>query len=244
MNPTSLVRWHPRFLQAAASSILLILASVIGAPAVAAAPRTGEESAAEQQFLSLANSARSQSALAPLAGSSGWQGHARDHSDEMAASNSIFHDSNLSNEAASLGCWTKVGENVGRGPSVGAIHNGLMNSPTHRANILGDFDALGVGVKISAEGTVYVTQRFLKSCGAPAPAPAPALLAPPPAPAPPAPVPVAAPVPATKPAPVAPKAAVASNRPTVAAPASTPLEPSKSVKQEQHGGSFIFDIGI
>ena len=220
MNPTSSVRWRPRFLQAAASSILLLLVSVIGAPALAAAPRTGAESAAEQEFLSLANSARSQSALAALAGSSGWQGHARDHSDEMAASNSIFHDSNLSNEAATLGCWTKVGENVGRGPSVGAIHNGLMNSPTHRANILGDFDALGVGVKISAEGTVYVTQRFLKSCGAPAPAPA------------------------AKSAPVAPKPPAASNRSTVAAPASTPLEPSKSVKQEQHGGSFIFDIGI
>lgn len=224
MNPTFLVRWHPRFVQTAAFLILLVLVSVIGVPAVAAAPRTGAESAAEQQFLSLANSARSPSGLAPLAGSSGWQVHARDHSDEMAASNSIFHDSNLSGEAATIGCWTKVGENVGRGPSAGEIHNGLMNSPTHRANIVGDFDALGVGVKISAEGTVYVTQRFLKSCGAPAPAPAPA--------------------PAAKSVPVAPTAPVASNRTTVAAPASTPLEPSRSVQREQHGGRFIFDFGI
>lgn len=68
-------------------------------------------------------------------------GHARNHSAEMAASGSIYHDSNLGSEANSAGCWVKVGENVGRGPNAGVIHSALMNSPSHRANILGDFDA-------------------------------------------------------------------------------------------------------
>jgi hypothetical protein len=148
----------------------------------------------------------------------------------MARSGSIYHDSNLAAEAAGLGCWARVGENVGAGRSVDAIHNALMSSPTHRSNILGDFDALGVGVELSAQGELYVTQRFLNTCGGAPPA-------------------AAAPAPAVKPAP---RAAANGPRPpipvgtsskvsTAAAPAPPPLEPSRGVERERSGGILVFD---
>jgi uncharacterized protein YkwD len=184
---------------AAAAALTLLLLS--GTPAAAAEPRTGEEAFAEQQFLSMANSSRSQASLGPLSPSGAWLEPARDHSEQMSVTNSIFHDPNLSAEAASIGCWKRVGENVGRGFSIDAIHTALMNSPTHRANVLGDFDELGVGVEIAPDGMIYVTQRFLKRCStapiAVAPAPAPVVQAPA-APAP-GPVKVAAPAPAAAP---------------------------------------------
>lgn len=173
-RPQSLLRF------AAAAALTFFLLS--GTPAAAAEARTGEEASAEQQILSMANSSRSQAGLGPLSASGGWVGPARDHSEQMSVTNSIFHDPNLSGEAASIGCWKRVGENVGRGFSVDAIHSALMNSPTHRANILGDFDELGVGVEIAPDGMIYMTQRFLKSCSsapvAAAPAPDPVVQAP------------------------------------------------------------------
>lgn len=201
-------------------ALVALLTLTPAGAASAAAPRTAAESAAEQEFTVLANSARGQAGLSGFTETAGWRGHARDHSDDMAASNSIFHDGNLGAEAATLDCWVKVGENVGRGPSAGAIHNGLMNSPTHRANILGEFDGLAVGVKISAEGTVYVTQRFLKSCAAPAAPPAPASVGSVPAP---------------------------TLKSTAAAPAPAPVEPAarvERVEREQRLGGVSFDIGI
>lgn len=149
---------------AAAAALTFLLLS--GTPAAAAQPRTGEEAFAESQFLSMTNASRSQAGLGSLSESGRWLEPARDHSEQMSVTHSIFHDPNLSGEAASIGCWKRVGENVGRGFSIDAIHAALMNSPTHRANILGDFDELGVGVEIAPDGMIYVTQRFLKSCSA------------------------------------------------------------------------------
>ena len=191
----------------AAALTLILLA---GGSAEAAEPRSGEESSAEQQLLTLANFSRDKAGMGRLSESSAWVGPARDHSEQMSDTNSIFHDPNLSGEAASIGCWKRVGENVGRGFSVDAIHTALMNSPTHRANLLGDFDALGVGVEIAPDGMIYMTQRFLKTCSAPA------LVDPVAAPVP---VPAAAPRPlkTADPAPAAP-APVAPTRPAAGFP--------------------------
>lgn len=77
--------------------------------------------------------------------------------------------------------WEQIGENVGYGYSVGSLHNAFMNSPTHRANVLGDYDYVGVGSVIDgADGRIYVTFNFLRAnlnadvIGVPAPGPAPA----------------------------------------------------------------------
>jgi uncharacterized protein YkwD len=57
--------------------------------------------------------------------------------------------------------WTKLGENVGKGPSIDAIQRGFMGSPAHRANVLDpSFNWIGTGVATAADGTVYVVQVF------------------------------------------------------------------------------------
>src|SRR5690606_7238708 len=63
-------------------------------------------------------------------------------------------------DGAPPGC-RKLGENVGRGPSIEAVHNGFMGSPAHRANILDPvFTGVGTGVAVAADGSVYVVEVF------------------------------------------------------------------------------------
>ena len=57
--------------------------------------------------------------------------------------------------------WRKLGENVGRGPSLESVHNGFLRSPAHRANLLdGSWTQMGTGVAVAADGMVYVVQVF------------------------------------------------------------------------------------
>lgn len=58
--------------------------------------------------------------------------------------------------------WAKLGEDVGRGTTLEAIHDALMASPSQRANILDpSFDALGVGVVWTGQ-TFYIAQEFMQ----------------------------------------------------------------------------------
>ena len=75
----------------------------------------------------------------------------------MADAGSIFH--------SCLDCgrrrsYSTMAENVGVGGSLSAVHNALMASDGHRANILGpDFQRVGVGV-VRRDGRVWVTEVF------------------------------------------------------------------------------------
>jgi uncharacterized protein YkwD len=53
-----------------------------------------------------------------------------------------------------------VGENVGMGGSLRRIHRMMMRSGGHRHNLLGNFDAVGVGV-VKRGGRFWVTEIFL-----------------------------------------------------------------------------------
>ena len=146
----------------------------------------------ESAFVTAANDARAAQGLPALAVAGDLTSAARAHSGVMGNSANLHHNPNL---GSSVGGWQKLGENVGRGPSVGAIHRALMDSPSHRANILGgDWTQIGVGVVV-VDGQVWVTQMFRQPVGASAPAPKPQQE---PAPAP---EPAASPEPAPEPAP-------------------------------------------
>jgi uncharacterized protein YkwD len=70
----------------------------------------------------------------------------------------LVHATNL--DAGLSGNWSKLGENLGRGRDVLSIHQALMASPTHRANILDTgFTQIGVAVIRTDAGLVMV-QRF------------------------------------------------------------------------------------
>jgi hypothetical protein len=105
----------------------------------------------------------------------------------MIAAGDIFHSSSAELSAAAGTGWSKVGENVGRGGSPGSLHTAFMNSSGHAANILGDYNYVGVGTGSAADGTLFVTVVFMKK-GETAPPttaapPPPDTTAPPPPPA-------------------------------------------------------------
>lgn len=89
---------------------------------------------------------------------------ARNHSARMAGANGIFHNGNLAGEVS--GGWAGLAENVGVGPNTDEVHNAFMNSPGHKANILGGYDKVGVGV-VESGGLVFITQVFWKSADQP-----------------------------------------------------------------------------
>jgi hypothetical protein len=110
----------------------------------------------------------------------------------MALFGTLVHDHSYQTELAAMDPqWQALGENVGYGPSAGSIESAFMASPEHRANILGNYTQIGVGVAVASDGSLYIDElyRLPWSTAAPAPAPAPAA---PPATAPRASAPIAA----------------------------------------------------
>jgi uncharacterized protein YkwD len=135
--------------------------SASASPAVAAAPAVSV-SEAEQQFLAMLNQTRSGEGLAPLSlnGSLSTQGRA--WSEEMRRTNQLAHDPNTAAETSQVvPDWQRVGENVGVGYSVSTLHQAFWDSPGHRANMLGSFNQVGVGVVIEGNGKIWVTFRFV-----------------------------------------------------------------------------------
>jgi hypothetical protein len=122
----------------------------------------------ESEFVSLINQSRSASGLAPLSVHNDLVIGARNHTAKMIPTGSIFHSTSAELSAVTTG-WSVLGENVGKGPNPSVLHKAFMESPSHKANILGGFDRVGVGVGHDAEGRVYVTVIFMKSVAAPAP---------------------------------------------------------------------------
>jgi hypothetical protein len=170
-----------------------------------------------QTFVDQINAERAAAGMGPLAvhpqltsGAQGWAQH-------MAQTGNLTHDANIAGTATG---WTKLGENVGTGGSVGQIQGAFMNSAQHSTNILDPtFTHVGVGVVVDINGQIWVTQRFMRAAGAPAPPP-PAVT---PAPAPAAPQPAPAPTP--RPRATTPATAPASTSTSTTAPAPPPPPP-------------------
>jgi hypothetical protein len=81
----------------------------------------------------------------------------------MMAAGRIYHTGNLAGVASG---WEALAENVGAGPSVDSLHSAFMNSAGHRANILGDYNYVGVGAASDGD-LLWVTVIFMRK-GAPA----------------------------------------------------------------------------
>lgn len=150
--------------------LLVLSASVVGSAAVSqAVPYEGllnperilnvlQVASVENCFTSRLNAERA----VPLTTRADLVALARKHSGRMASSSSIYHNSRLADEAPPD--WQSLGENVGVGPECSEIHQAFMNSPTHRKNILDtDFNLIGVGVVITQDGSIYVTEVFMQS---------------------------------------------------------------------------------
>jgi uncharacterized protein YkwD len=121
---------------------------------------------AEQQMLDLVNMERSRAGLQPLVADDHLRDVARAHSLEMFQMDYFSHTSPTAGtpfdrmHAAGIQ-FLVAGENLAYAPNVQVAHQGLMNSPGHRANILRpEFGRVGIGVIRSlAQGSMF-TQDF------------------------------------------------------------------------------------
>jgi hypothetical protein len=207
---------------------LLLVLGLVGCAWLLLSDGASAQGGEEACFTSRANGARAAAGLPAMSTNDQLVQVARQHSQEMASSGTIFHNPQLASQVTTG--WKLLGENVGVGPACDSVHEAFMDSPAHRKNILEPkFDAVGMGVVISGN-TIYVTEAFMQTKAAPAPAP-PAPPPPPkpsPSPRPPAapkpapPQPVPPPSPQPSPAPPAPSVSVQAGQTAQPSPTSTP----------------------
>ncbi len=155
MNTTSdigrLRSVHARMLMVA----LALAVSVIGLPDQAIADPADDASV----VVGLLNETRWAAAIGGLTPDRELQIIANRQANRMAEAGAIFHSDNLGDEL-SWGWWA-WSENVGRGWSVGGLHNAFMNSSYHSSNILNSsYNYVGVGVAYGWDGRIYVAQVF------------------------------------------------------------------------------------
>jgi uncharacterized protein YkwD len=114
----------------------------------------------QQAVLDQINAQRAQSGLSGLLPSPDAMNKAQAWADQLARNGRLSHSTLSSGMPEG---WTKLGENVGRGPSIDAVFQGFLQSPAHRANLVdAAYNWGGTGVAVAADGTVYVVQVFAR----------------------------------------------------------------------------------
>ncbi len=158
----------------AAASLALFATS---SPGVAQSARCGEPSAASQlasaeeeaRLVALSNQTRTERNLPPLAVDGELTDRARSWSERMAREGVLSH-SDL--DAGTTSTAPAAAENVGCDESVESLHQSLVASPSHYANLVEPaFTHVGVGLARATDGMLYTTQVFMTSTGADSPAP-------------------------------------------------------------------------
>lgn len=167
--------------------LVALVAALVSLVGPGAAPARADDVDDEWAFVRLINESRAEQGLAPLTHYGPMRDIARAQSIRMGQQNRLYHNPNLRDEVqARVPDWQRAGENVGQGWEVDGLHRAFMNSAAHRANILGDYNYVGIGV-VRAGGYTWVTEVFLKAPGG---KPSLQATAPTPPPPPPPPVPV------------------------------------------------------
>lgn len=160
--------------------VLVVTATVTWLGTAAAhASTSAPDPSSEASFVSHTNAERTGQGLAALTVAGDLVTDARQHAEAMAAQQRVFDDPNL---GADVQGWSAVAENSGEGPSVDSVEQAFMASPPHRANILGPYSQIGVGV-VWTGSTLWVAEIF-RQPAAPPPAPAAPRPSPPPTSAP------------------------------------------------------------
>lgn len=144
----------------ALAATLGVVVALLGSASAALASPTEEA-----EFVALINQSRAEAGLAPLTSYEDLADDARRHTADMIDAGTIFHSTSAQLSSYTTG-WSLLGENVGMGPNPSLLHVAFMNSPTHRSNILGPYDRVGVGAERSPNGTLFVTVLFMQTSGA------------------------------------------------------------------------------
>jgi uncharacterized protein YkwD len=122
----------------------------------------------ERELFAAADRARKAQGLPSLKWDEALATAARKHAEQMASHGSAAHqfpgEPSLPGRASQAGArFVWLAENVDQGPSVTSLHESLMKSPLHRANILDrDMDSVGIGIAVR-NGQLFVVEDFLKA---------------------------------------------------------------------------------
>jgi uncharacterized protein YkwD len=117
-------------------------------------------SGAAGQLVGLINGVRAGLGLAPYAVDPELAANAERWARSMAAAAKMSHQGDLSVGLSAP--WVRLGENVGVGLDVQVVHNALVASPGHYANLADPaFGFVGVGV-VESGGTLYVAEEFMQ----------------------------------------------------------------------------------
>ena len=148
----------------------LIAAILISASAVfvvaTSQGASASDPAAEADFVGRINSLRASQGAGSLQVHSVLTAKAQAWAAHMAATGCLCH-SNLT-DGVNVG-WRKLGENVGRGPSVASLQSAFIGSPEHLANMLDRrFQWVGIGVAYGG-GQMWVAEVFMDGDGPPVP---------------------------------------------------------------------------
>ncbi|MDO8498322.1 MAG: CvpA family protein [bacterium] len=120
---------------------------------------------AENSMITMVNKERTSRGLPALTFDARLRAIARPHSADMFTRGYFAHNSpegeDVADRAKVAGInYLVIGENLAFAPSLELAHQGLMNSPGHRANILSeDYHKIGIGIAVSGYG-LMITQNF------------------------------------------------------------------------------------
>jgi uncharacterized protein YkwD len=131
------------------------------------AQSTVNAAAIEQSVFQQINSYRGSQNLPVLLRNSASDNQARIHSQNMASGRVPFGHSGFKERVKAIGIpYISAGENVAYNkgysdPATQAV-KGWLQSSGHLANIKGNYNLTGIGVAVSPDGRVYLTQIFLR----------------------------------------------------------------------------------
>ena len=135
--------------------VALVVATVLAAgmsPAVAA-------SSDEMRLLALTNQLRAANGLPALTINEQVTSAAQRWASTLADRGVISHNASLPGQVTG---WKDLGENVGVGGTVDAVHDGFVASPTHRANIMDPaFTEVGFGI-VRPDARIFVVVVFMQ----------------------------------------------------------------------------------
>jgi len=138
-----------------AGATAAVPAAVVPFPTTAV---TGGDERAVVDFATLVNALRASNGAARLTPDPDLAASAAAQVAAMMAAGDLFHQ-DLQDELDRG--WSVAGENVGFGPGVTAVHNALVGSPGHFANLVNArFTHVGIAVRTDGNGRLWVAQVF------------------------------------------------------------------------------------
>lgn len=148
------------------SCVLLALAG----PRIVEAQQGGRvpQPAKAEQLFALANQTRAQEGRGRLVWDQALADAAMKHCMRMAAEGAIAHryggEPDLSTRAGEAGAhFSLIEENIAVGSYPGSIHQGWLNSPGHRANLLApEIDRVGIAV-VAAQGVLFAVADYARA---------------------------------------------------------------------------------